>query len=766
MDQERLDQEAKQNEDILKALSEADKALDIAQKQKDLTTEERLANELKKSGRVTVLNLDTKVTNLDEIKIPEPLKEIKVSNLGEIKLPEINIPEYPTSMKIDNWSEMPMPAMQKFPDHIGIRKPAWLPLLFTPLRPIKEVLDEISAKLEFKPEQKQKIEFPTSDEDAIAVRVINQQPQMIGGGFSSGGSSVPTVKTTDGIRAVPIVNPDGTTITAGGAGSAAYSNAAGTDKKGLVDADRHVQVDVLEMPAVSVDTTGLALDATLTGGTQKSQIVDSGGEAVTVTGGKLDVNASVDTTGLATSAKQLPDGHSVALSATDNAVLDTIDSAIDAINAKLVTGTVIGDVNLGATDNAVLDTIDAVLDTINAKMVSGTDIGDVTINNASGAAAVNIQDGGNTITVDGAVTTSGTVTEASGSDIKTSVQLIDDAIYASDGALNKSMVMGAVLDDASTVAITENQGGYLRMSSRRALLVEGVASGTALNTLDTNSAAIKTAVETIDNFISGSKGLVTEDNSGAIKTSVELIDNAISGAGFNITQLGGANVPIGAGTEAAAIRVTLPTNGTGIVGLATGTNAIGKLAANSGIDIGDVDVTSLVPGTGATNLGKAEDATHNSGDTGVMSLAVRDDDPVAALSNAEGDYSPLHLDGKGVLWTRSFPDDSDLANSGSTHVKKYYTSAGAVTDGIIWSPAAGKRWFVTDIFLQVSADATVTIEDDKAGGDDPIWKAELKAGSGWSQSFRTPWFSGEDAADLMVTTTAGNVYITVTGYEI
>jgi hypothetical protein len=34
---------------------------------------------------------------------------------------------------------------------------------------------------------------------------------------------------------------------------------------------------------------------------------------------------------------------------------------------------------------------------------SGTDIGDVTINNAAGASAVNIQDGGNSITVDGSV---------------------------------------------------------------------------------------------------------------------------------------------------------------------------------------------------------------------------------------------------------------------------------------------------------------------------------------------------------------------------
>lgn len=38
---------------------------------------------------------------------------------------------------------------------------------------------------------------------------------------------------------------------------------------------------------------------------------------------------------------------------------------------------------------------------------SGVDIGDVTINNAAGASAVNIQDGGNSITVDGTVTAAG-----------------------------------------------------------------------------------------------------------------------------------------------------------------------------------------------------------------------------------------------------------------------------------------------------------------------------------------------------------------------
>ena len=42
----------------------------------------------------------------------------------------------------------------------------------------------------------------------------------------------------------------------------------------------------------------------------------------------------------------------------------------------------------------------------------GVDIGDVTINNAAGASAVNIQDGGNSITIDGSVSISGTAAVA------------------------------------------------------------------------------------------------------------------------------------------------------------------------------------------------------------------------------------------------------------------------------------------------------------------------------------------------------------------
>ena len=109
--------------------------------------------------------------------------------------------------------------------------------------------------------------------------------------------------------------------------------------------------------------------------------------------------------------------------------------------------------------------------------------------------------------------------------------------------------------------------------------------------------------------------------------------------------------------------------------------------------------------------------------------------------------------------------DRELAGV-TNHVKKYYTNVGAVTDGIVWSPAVGKRWYITDIFISISEAATITLEDDLTTGDSVVWKAELVANSGWSHSFTTPLFSGEDGADLLITTDAGNIYITIAGYEI
>jgi len=57
----------------------------------------------------------------------------------------------------------------------------------------------------------------------------------------------------------------------------------------------------------------------------------------------------------------------------------------------------------------------------------------------------------------------------------------------------------------------------------------------------------------------------------------------------------------------------------------------------------------LNPGVGATDLGKAEDAVHVSGDTGVMMLGVRQD--VQADFGADNDYVPFSIDANGALRT-------------------------------------------------------------------------------------------------------------------
>lgn len=76
---------------------------------------------------------------------------------------------------------------------------------------------------------------------------------------------------------------------------------AAANARGYLTIDQNGQLCI---GAVTVSTTGLATSANQTNSSQKSQVCDSGGNCSSVTGGKLDVNATVSTAGLATSAKQ------------------------------------------------------------------------------------------------------------------------------------------------------------------------------------------------------------------------------------------------------------------------------------------------------------------------------------------------------------------------------------------------------------------------------------------------------------------------------
>lgn len=153
----------------------------------------------------------------------------------------------------------------------------------------------------------------------------------------------------------------------------------------------------------------------------------------------------------------------------------------------------------------------------------------------------------------------------------TSLQLIDDAIYASDAALSKSMAVGAVFDDVATVAITENQAGYLRMSSRRALLVEGVVSGTAQPVSGTVTANAGTGPFPV----SDNAGSLTVDAPIGTPVNVQ-IGNATLAAGV-IDETGAAAVDalaVGGGTAHDAVDSGNPVKigGVAVSGSATPTS--------------------------------------------------------------------------------------------------------------------------------------------------------------------------------------------------
>ena len=62
-----------------------------------------------------------------------------------------------------------------------------------------------------------------------------------------------------------------------------------------------------------------------------------------------------------------------------------------------------------------------------------------------------------------------------------------------------------------------------------------------------------------------------------------------------------------------------------------------------------IDVLDVVPGVGATNLGKAVDSAGGATDTGVAALAIRDD-ALTTLTPADGDYVRLRTTSTGALW--------------------------------------------------------------------------------------------------------------------
>ena len=223
---------------------------------------------------------------------------------------------------------------------------------------------------------------------------------------------------------------------------------------------------------------------------------------------------------------------------------------------------------------------------------------------------------------------------------------VDDAGFTL-GSHSGVMMMGF----AGTQSVNANDAGAIAMETDgsihihdggNTITVDGTVTANAGTNLNTSALSTHAKQDTMITHL------------GEIEGAVETIETAVGTDGST----GPAGAVSVAGTQSGGTLEELRVDSDGhlqvdVLSAAStavtnaGTFAVqSTLQAADGVDIGNVDVASIVPGTAATNLGKAEDAAHGSGDTGVAVLAVRNDD-VAALGAADGDYAPLQVNSSG-----------------------------------------------------------------------------------------------------------------------
>lgn len=304
----------------------------------------------------------------------------------------------------------------------------------------------------------------------------------------------------------------------------------------------------------------------------------------------------------------------------------SVDGKITACNTGAVvisSGTVTA--NLGAVDNAVLDAI--------AASLAGT----LTVGSH-------------------AVTNAGTFAVQVDGDALTALQLIDDIVHSGDAAVSKYAAIGAVYDDTTPGTVTENQAQSLRMSSERYLYTEirdaagnerGMvvdASGyitTNINgTVTVGSHAVTNAgtfaVQISDTSFAVAdgnalgEGVLIQGDDGTDRKNIN-VDATTGDVQVDVTNtvtvdcnssnvtVDGVPAPLsvtGGGTEAAAMRVTLANDSTGVISVDDNGGAL------------TVDWAGTAPPIGAGTEAAALRVTLATDSTGLVSV----DDNASSLT--------------------------------------------------------------------------------------------------------------------------------------
>ena len=374
------------------------------------------------------------------------------------------------------------------------------------------------------------------------------------------GTNAQTIKTdTSGELQIDVLTvPAPLSTTGGGTEATALRVTIASDSTGLVSIDDNggsLTVDAASLPLptgaatlAEQQTQTTALTDTI-GAAYSAEDIASlhGDKGVVILARRTATPANTSGTDGDYEVPQMSAGRLWA-SATIDAALPAGTNAIGKLAAN--SGVDIGDVDItsiAAGDNNI-GNVDVV--TLPALAAGSNNIGDVDV--------LTIAAGDNNIgNVD--IVTMPNVTVGTMANLTES--LVDDAAFTP--ATSRVVPIGFEFDDTTPDSVNEGDVGAARMSANRniyttirdaagnerganvtagsALVIDGSAVTQPVSAaslpLPTGAATLAeqqtqtTALQLIDNFISGSRGLVTEDNSAAIKTSVELIDDTIATLG-------------------------------------------------------------------------------------------------------------------------------------------------------------------------------------------------------------------------------------------
>lgn len=405
----------------------------------------------------------------------------------------------------------------------------------------------------------------------------------------------------------------------------------GADNGGFLDnlssSNNSLHTNLRNAAGTEIGTTTTPINAAIHDGTTKATvrelgtndalnvaIVDGSGNQITTFGGGTQYTEDDTSAGNPTgnqllarrrdslSTETTTDGDVTALNATGKSELYV--KHVDAIpvtdngGTLTVDGTVTvqdGGSSISIDDNGSSLTIDNATLSVTGGGVESTALRVTIANDSTGV--VSIDDNGSSLTVDNA----GTFAVQVDGNALTALQLIDDTVVTLgtatySEATTKGNVIGAVRRDADTTLVdTTNEIGPLQMDANGRLKVEVFDSGDSHTVDNAGTFAVQvdgnalTSLQLIDDIV------YTDDTSthstGSSKGALIMAAATPTDGSVNANDIGAVAMTVDRKLHV-SIQDALP----------AGTAAIGKLAANSGVDIGDVDVTSLPALASGTNL--------------------------------------------------------------------------------------------------------------------------------------------------------------------